>query len=135
MNILSFHLFIICRYSYRQRYATFVELQINLIKIMSGLAFFNHKCFCMGSEDHCETAIRGNGIETEKGKTSQRRDCCKYPYFLVMSCLSGKTAQQAYKVGSTIWRLIQQHCTFIESWVLRPKPIYSYILDSTAKTF
>jgi len=36
---------------------------------MSGLASFKHKCFSGGgggSEDHCESDITGNGIETEK---------------------------------------------------------------------
>jgi len=50
-----------------------------------------------------------------------------------VSCLSGNTVQQAYKVGSAIRRLTKQHCTLIESWETPPKPISSYILDFIAK--
>jgi len=41
---------------------------------MSGLASFKHKCFSGGggggSEDHCESDVTSNGIETQKSKTS-----------------------------------------------------------------
>jgi len=41
---------------------------------MSGLAYFKHKCFSGGggSEDHFESDVTGNGIETEKSKTSRQ---------------------------------------------------------------
>jgi len=44
------------------------------------------------------------------------------PFFAChVSCLSGKTVQQAYKVGSAIRRLTQQHCTLNESWETPPQ--------------
>ena len=55
------------------------------------------------------------------------------PHLLVMCRVSGKTVQQAYKVGSAIWRLTKQHCTLIESWETPLRAYLSYILDLIAK--
>jgi len=90
---------------------------------MCGLASFKYTCFIGGrerggSEDHYQSDVTGSGIEIEK----KVMRLMQVPFFAChVSCLSGKTVQQAYKVGSAIRRLTQQHCTLNESWETPPQ--------------